>query len=64
LNIKMKVKDMMGIMISVPILGATLGAIGSTMTGGVAGIGRATQTMVAGGYLGHVAGKVKNTFKL
>lgn len=53
------ISDGIGLMIGVPVLGATLSGIGTHMTGAVAGVGRATQTLVAGGFLGHVAGKAK-----
>lgn len=50
---------MIGITVGATILGPTLGAIGSNMTGAVRGIGAATQTVVAGGFLGHTISKVK-----
>jgi len=55
----MKVKDMFGITVGAAVLGPTLGSIGSSMTGSLKGIGNATQTLVAGGFAGHVASKVK-----
>ena len=38
---------MIGLTAMMPLAGATLGAIGSTMTGAISGIGSATQSMVA-----------------
>ena len=55
----MNIKNMIGITVGASILGPTLGAIGSNMTGAVHGIGAATQTVVSGGFLGHVASKAK-----
>jgi hypothetical protein len=57
------IKDSIGILVGVPIVGATLNSIGSNLTGSLKGIGDATQALVAGGFLGHTAGKVKGWFK-
>jgi len=59
----MKIKDQIGILVGASFLGPTLGAIGSHMGGAVRGIGAATQTVVAGGFLGHTASKVKGKIK-
>ena len=56
------IKMGIGLLVGVPIMGAALGAIGSNMTGSLAGIGKATQAAVAGGFLGHVAGSSKKWF--
>ena len=45
----MKIKDMFGLMVTVPLAGHTLESIGSHMTGG---IGKATQSFVSLGVLG------------
>ena len=49
---------MIGTLVSVPIAGATMHQVGSHMTGNLAGIGRATNTMIASGVMLHSA---KNT---
>ena len=59
----MKIKDQVGIIVGASMLGPTLNSIGNSMTGGLAGIGSATQTLVAGGFMGHVASKVKGKSK-
>jgi len=52
----MKIKDMIGITVGAVLLGrVVLPAIGAI--GG--GISKATQTLVAGGFMGNVASKVK-----
>ncbi len=53
-------KNMFGLLVAVPIGGAAIGAIGSNLTGGLAGIGGATQSLVGVGILG----KATNLFKL
>lgn len=58
-----QIKDFIGITIGASLLSPVLGAIGSGFTGATAGIGRATQVLVAGGFAGSVAGKVGNWFK-
>jgi len=50
-------KKSVGLLVAVPILGATLGMIGGA--GMVGGLGGATQTVISGGFLGHVAGMFK-----
>ena len=59
----MKIKDQVGILVGSSMIGATLESIGANMTGSVAGLGRATQSLVATGFLGHTASKVKSWFK-
>ena len=52
----MKIKDMVGITIGSVLVGQALHSIGNNMAGG---LGRATQTLVGAGFLGHTAAKVK-----
>ena len=59
-----QIRDFIGITVGATLLGgAVFPAIGSAFTGSLAGIGGATQTLVAGGFLGHVAGKAKDHMK-
>jgi len=54
---KQFMKNSVGLLVSVPVLGATLGMIGNAGMPG--GLGGATQTVLSGGFLGHVASKFK-----
>lgn len=57
------IKGMMGLVVAVPLAGAAIGGIGSSMVGGLAGIGGATQSMVGVGLFSHAAGMSKSLFK-
>ena len=57
------IKGMMGLVVAVPLAGAAIGGIGSSMVGSLAGIGGATQSMVGVGLLSHAAGMSKSLFK-
>ena len=57
------IKGMIGLVVAVPLAGAAIGGIGSSMTGALSGIGGATQSMVGVGLLGHAAGMTKGLFK-
>ncbi len=57
------IKGMIGLVAAVPLAGAAIGGIGSSMTGSLAGIGGATQSMVGVGLFGHAAGMAKGMFK-
>lgn len=46
-------KNSIGLLVAVPIVGAALGMIGGA--GMVGGTGAATQTIVSGGFLSHTA---------
>jgi len=48
----MKIKDMFGMMVLVPMAGAAIHSVGTHMVGSLKGIGSATQTLIAGGVLG------------
>ena len=56
-------KNMFGLLVAIPLGGAAIGAIGSTMTGSLAGIGGATQSLVGVGILGKAASLSKGMFK-
>ena len=45
------------------LAGAAIGGIGSSMTGSLAGIGGATQSMVGVGLFSHAAGMAKGMFR-
>ena len=53
------IKGMIGLVAAIPLAGAAIGGIGSTMTGSLAGIGGATQSMVGVGLLGKAASLFK-----
>ena len=53
------IKTGINLLVGSSLVGATLENIGANMTGSVKGIGNATQALVAGGFLGHAAGKMK-----
>ena len=57
------IKGMMGLVVAAPLAGAAIGGIGSSMTGSLAGIGGATQSMVGVGLFSHAAGMSKKLFK-
>jgi len=57
------IKGMMGLVVAVPLGGAAIGAIGSNLTGSLAGIGGATQSMVGVGIFGKAAELGKGMFK-
>ncbi len=57
------IKGMIGLVVAVPLAGAAIGGIGSTMTGSLAGIGGATQSMVGVGLFSHAASLSKGLFK-
>ena len=46
-----KIKDMLGFMAEVSIGGATMGMVGSSMTGKLSGIGQATNSLIGVGLL-------------
>ena len=56
-------KNMFGLVRAVPLGGAAIGAIGSNLTGSLAGIGSATQSMVGVGLFGKAASMSKGLFK-
>ncbi len=49
------IRGMIGLIAAVPLAGAAIGGIGTHMTGSLAGIGGATQTMVGVGLLSHAS---------
>ena len=49
------IKGMIGLVVAVPLAGAAIGGIGSSMIGSLAGIGGATQSMVGVGLLSHAS---------
>jgi len=57
------IKGMIGLVVATPLAGVAIGQIGSTMTGSLAGIGGATQSMVGVGLFGHAASLSKGMFK-
>jgi len=57
------IKGMIGLVVAVPLAGAAIGGIGSNLTGSLAGIGGATQSMVGVGLFGKAAGLSKGLFK-
>ncbi len=56
-------KSAIGLIVAIPLGGAAIGGLGSTLTGGLAGIGGATQTLVATGLLAKSAETFKGSFK-
>ncbi len=56
-------KSAIGLMLAIAIGGAAIGGLASTLTGSLAGIGGATQTLVATGLLGKAAETSKGLFK-
>jgi len=57
------IKGMIGLVVAAPLAGAAIGGIGSSMVGGLAGIGGATQSMGGVGLFSHVAKLGKGLFK-
>ena len=57
------IKGMIGLVVAVPLAGAAIGGIGSSMVGGLAGIGGAAQSMVGVGLFSHAAKLSKGIFK-
>lgn len=56
-------KSAVGLIVAIPIGGAAIAGLGSTLTGGLAGIGGATQSLVGIGLLGKAAETSKGLFK-
>lgn len=56
-------KNMFGLLVAIPLGGAAIGGIGSTFTGGLAGIGGATQSLIGVGILGKAASLSTGFFK-
>lgn len=56
-------KNMFGLIVAIPLGGAAIGGIASNLTGSLAGIGSATQSMVGVGILGKAASLGKGMFK-
>ncbi|KKN26844.1 hypothetical protein LCGC14_0870490 [marine sediment metagenome] len=56
-------KNMLGVLVAVPLGGAAIAGVGSALTGSLSGIGGATQTLVATGLLGKAAETSKGLFK-
>lgn len=57
------IKGMMGLVVAVPLAGAAIGGLGANLTGSLAGIGGATQSMVGVGLFGKAASLSKGMFK-
>ena len=57
-------KSAVGLIVAIPIGGAAISGIGSSMTGSLAGIGGAAQSLVGVGLLGKAAETSKGLFKL
>ena len=57
------IKGMIGLVVATPLAGAATSGIGSSMTGSLAGIGGATQSMVGVGLFSHAASLSKGMFK-
>jgi len=57
------IKGMMGLIIAAPLAGAAIAGVGSSMVGGLAGIGGATQSMVGVGLFGKAASLSRGLFK-
>ena len=57
------IKGMIGLGVAAPLAGAAIGGIGSAMTGSLAGIGGATQSLVGVGLFSHAASLSKGLFK-
>lgn len=49
------IKGMIGLVVATPIAGAAIGGIGGALTGGLAAIGGATQSLVGVGLLGQAS---------
>ena len=56
-------KSAIGLIVAIPLAGAAIGGIGANLTGSLAGIGGATQSMVGVGLFSHAAGMSKSLFK-
>ena len=56
-------KSAIGLIVAIPIGGAAISGLGSSMTGSLAGIGGATQSMVGVGLFGKAASLSKGLFK-
>ena len=57
------IKGMIGLVVAVPLAGAAIGGLGANLTGSLAGIGGATQSMVGVGLFSHAASLSKGMFK-
>lgn len=57
-----KIKDFIGITVGASLLGPVFGAVGNSFTGALAGFGRATNTLISGGFVGTVYSKTKKGF--
>jgi len=57
------IKGMIGLVVATPLAGVAIAGIGSGLTGSLAGIGGATQSMVGVGLFGHAAKLSKGLFK-
>ena len=56
-------KSAIGLIVAIPIGGAAISGLGSNLTGSLAGIGGATQSMVGVGLLSKAAETSKGLFK-
>lgn len=56
-------KGFIGLVVAAPLAGAAIAGIGGALTGGLAGIGGATQSLVGIGLLGKAAETTKGLFK-
>ncbi len=56
-------KSAIGLIVAIPIGGAAISGVGSALTGGLAGIGGATQSLIGIGILGKAAETTKGLFK-
>jgi len=57
------IKGMIGLVVAAPLAGSAITGIGSNLTGSLAGIGGATQSMVGVGLFGKAAELGKGIFK-
>jgi len=57
------IKGMMGLVVAAPLAGSAIGGVASNLTGSLAGIGGATQSMIGVGLFGKAASLSKGLFK-
>ena len=56
-------KSAVGLIVAIPIGGAAIAGVGGALTGSLAGIGGATQSLIGVGLLGKAAETSKGLFK-
>lgn len=61
--VKELLKGFVGLTVAAPLAGAAISGIGGALTGSLAGIGSATQSLVGVGLLGKAAKLSKSLFK-